>query len=127
MELAIVFVSEAFLCDLHQRFLNDPSPTDVIAFDLGEGPGPQGEVYVSVDRAREVAGARGGSLQRELALYVVHGVLHLCGFDDHESAERAAMRSAESNVLTSLGYTGAPPGEHEWDAAARFGDKPKKN
>ena len=83
LELSIVLVDEEFLCDLHLRYLDDPSPTDVITFDLGEGPGPGGEVYVSVDRAREVSSARGTSLRRELALYVVHGVLHLCGFDDH--------------------------------------------
>lgn len=114
LELAIVLVDEEFLCDLHLRYLDDPSPTDVITFDLGEGPGPAGEVYVSVDRAREVSSARGTSLRRELALYVVHGVLHLCGFDDHANRDRAEMRAAECAVLESLGYVDEPSGEHEW-------------
>jgi probable rRNA maturation factor len=76
----------------------------VIAFDLGAGPGPGGEVYVSVERAREVAARRGVPPGRELALYVVHGALHLCGFDDRRSTERAAMRAAEAAVLSALGY-----------------------
>ena len=114
LELAIVFVDEDFLCGLHQRFLDDPSPTDVLSFDLGQGPGPEGEVYVSVDRAREVSTARSTSLQRELALYVVHGVLHLCGFDDQSDGDREAMRAAERSVLQSLGYADEPSGEHEW-------------
>ena len=114
MELAVVLVDEEFLCDLHLRFLDDPSATDVITFDLGEGPGPEGEVYVSVDRAREVSAARGTSLQRELALYVVHGVLHLCGFDDQSDCDRVKMRAAESTVLESLGYLDEHSGEHEW-------------
>jgi len=41
---------------------------------------------------------------RELALYVVHGALHLCGFDDHDPEQRAAMRLAERAVMSSLGY-----------------------
>jgi probable rRNA maturation factor len=114
LELSIVFVDEDFLCGLHQRFLDDPSPTDVLTFDLGQGPGPEGEVYVSVDRAREVSTARSTSLQRELALYVVHGVLHLCGFDDQSDGDREAMRAAERSVLQSLGYAAEPSGEHEW-------------
>ncbi|MDP6385626.1 MAG: rRNA maturation RNase YbeY [Planctomycetota bacterium] len=114
LELAIVLVDEEFLCDLHLRFLDDPSSTDVITFDLGEGPGPEGEVYVSVDRAREVSTARGTSLRRELALYVVHGVLHLCGFDDQTDRDRIEMRAAECAVLGTLGYENESSGEHEW-------------
>ncbi|MEO2163828.1 MAG: rRNA maturation RNase YbeY [bacterium] len=69
---------------------------------------------MSVDRAREVSSTRGTSLRRELALYVVHGVLHLCGFDDHKDRDRTEMRVAECAVLESLGYADEPSGEHEW-------------
>lgn len=101
----VVLVDDPTLAELHARFLGDPSPTDVISFDLGdEGPGPVGELYVSVDCARRVARERGVELERELVLYVVHGALHLCGLDDHEPEERARMREAESRVLEELGY-----------------------
>ena len=105
MEVEVILVSDAALAELHGRFLGDSSPTDVISFDLGEdGIGPAGEVYVSVDRARRVAAERGVAVARELALYLVHGILHLCGHDDRDPDRREAMRAAERHVLDSLGY-----------------------
>jgi probable rRNA maturation factor len=105
IDVEVVLVDDPTLAELHARFLGDPSPTDVMSFDLGEdGGGPAGELYVSVDRARAVASARGVRVARELALYLVHGTLHLCGHDDHEDDARSAMRAAERDVLASLGY-----------------------
>ena len=109
--LSVVFVDDARLAEMHAEHLGDPSPTDVISFDLGdEQGGPAGELYVSVERARAVALKRGVEVARELALYVVHGALHLCGHDDRKPAARARMRAAERAVLASLGYPedGAP-------------------
>ena len=103
-ELSLVLLDDAALCELHERFLDDPSPTDVISFDLGEDGGPIGEICVSVERAQAVAAERGVRPARELALYVVHGVLHLCGFDDTSDEERARMRAAEQAVMSALGY-----------------------
>lgn len=116
----VVLVDDPTLTELHGRFLDDPTPTDVIAFELGDGDAddgePWGEVYVSVDRARDVAARRGVEAARELALYCVHGTLHLVGFDDIEPDDRARMRDAERAVMSSLGYVddGAP---HEMDDA----------
>ena len=105
--LSVVFVSDAELATLHGRHLGDPSPTDVMAFDLAEeGGGPAGEVYVSVERARAEARARDLAPERELALYILHGCLHLCGHDDHRPRARARMRAAERAVLARLGYAG---------------------
>ena len=109
LALAVVFVQDEALTELHRRHLADPTPTDVLTFDLGEdGPGPAGELYVSVDRARRVAARRSMSVERELSLYVVHGVLHLCGYDDREPAERERMRAAEGEVLAALGFPPDP-------------------
>jgi probable rRNA maturation factor len=103
--LGIVFVDDAHLAAMHAEYLDDPTETDVITFDLGaDGGGPAGELYVSVDRARARAAQRGVSAARELALYVVHGALHLCGFDDREPDERLRMRAAERAVMDGLGY-----------------------
>ena len=113
LALSIALVDDATLAALHERCLGDPSPTDVMSFDFGdegpasddpEAPEPGGEVIVSVDRAIAVAAERGVAPERELALYVVHGVLHLCGFDDHDEDDRSAMRAAESTVMERLGY-----------------------
>ena len=102
--IEVALVDDETLAELHGRYLDDPSVTDVMAFELGEeGGGPLGEIYVSVDRAEIVAGRRGSSWERELTLYLVHGALHLCGFNDLEDADREAMREAEAAVLERLG------------------------
>jgi probable rRNA maturation factor len=104
IEIEVVFVDDARIVELHGRWLGDDAPTDVISFDLGQDqPGPAGELYVSVDCAVRVAAERGLDPMRELALYVVHGTLHLCGLDDHGDEERARMRAAEAAVLRPLG------------------------
>lgn len=104
-ELSVVFVRAATLTRMHAELLGDGGATDVISIELGsQGGGPSGELYVSVDRAREVAAVRGLSLERELLLYVVHGTLHLCGFDDRRARDRARMRAAERRVLAILGF-----------------------
>lgn len=103
-ELSIVFVNDAFLCRLHAQWLDDPSPTDVISFDLSDEGRRAGELYISVPCARRLARERGVRTERELALYIVHGVLHLCGWDDHEPGPRARMRRSEAAVLGALGY-----------------------
>lgn len=102
LSLSVVFVDDPTLARLHAEHLDDPSPTDVMAFDLGEDGGAAGELYVSVDRARAEARRRDLSPDRELALYVVHGCLHLCGFDDHGERPRRRMRRAERTVLEEL-------------------------
>lgn len=115
----VVLTDDPTLADLHDRFLNDPSPTDVIAFELGEegtqDGDPWAEIWVSVDRARAVAARRGVRPARELALYCVHGALHLAGYDDHEPEDRSAMRAAEGDVMRALGYED-DPAPHEEDA-----------
>ncbi len=112
LRVDVILVDDATLADLHGRFLGDPSPTDVMAFDLSDetpfpgegeaGEDAEAEIYASVDRARAVAAERGEDAAAELRLYLVHGALHLCGYDDREPAERARMRAAEAEVLSRL-------------------------
>jgi probable rRNA maturation factor len=107
--LSVVFVSDARLARLHAQHLGDPTHTDVITFDLSDDlGGPGGEIYVSAPCARRTAHERGVSARRELCLYVVHGVLHLCGHDDHERADRTRMRAAEARVMRASGWKDDP-------------------
>jgi rRNA maturation RNase YbeY len=107
--LSVVFVSDARLARLHAQHMGDPTHTDVITFDLDdELGGPGGEIYVSAPCARRTARARGVDARRELCLYVVHGVLHLCGYDDHAREDRARMRVAEARVMRALGWKDDP-------------------
>lgn len=104
LELSLVFVRDRELTRMHADWLGDPSPTDVLSFDLGDA----GEVVTSFECARRTARARGVEPGRELSLYVVHGVLHLCGLDDRTKPERVRMRAAERAVLLSLGWEDDP-------------------
>jgi rRNA maturation RNase YbeY len=107
--LSVVFVSEARLAGLHARHLGDPTHTDVITFDLSDDlDGVGGEIYVSAPCARKTARERGVAARRELSLYVVHGVLHLCGYDDRTRDDRARMRAAETRVMRALGWKDDP-------------------
>ncbi len=104
LELSLVFVRDRELTRMHADWLGDPTPTDVLSFDLGDA----GEIVTSFECARRTARARGVEPGRELSLYVVHGVLHLCGHDDRTRPERARMRAAERAVLLSLGWEDDP-------------------
>jgi probable rRNA maturation factor len=81
------------MASLHQQFLNEPGPTDVITFQ-------HGEIFISVPTARRQARQFGTSLVRELQLYIVHGLLHLHGFMDQTPRETRQMRAAEAAVLS---------------------------
>lgn len=117
-ELSLVFLTDAALAGLHDRFLDDPSPTDVITFEGDPAAGTAGEICVSVDTAARVAGlpARGpgpaashARFAAELTLYLVHGWLHLAGYDDLAPARKRRMRAAERRAMSVLHAAGALP------------------
>ncbi|MGB0954118.1 MAG: rRNA maturation RNase YbeY [Planctomycetota bacterium] len=83
---------------LHASALDDPTPTDVITFPYGD-PDLFGEIVVNLDMAKEQATSRDIAMLDEVALYVVHGALHLLGLDDATEEQRRAMRAAEAKVL----------------------------
>lgn len=94
-ELSVILVSDRRMAELHRRFLNLPGPTDVITFQ-------HGEIFISAETARRHARRFRNSLERELRLYVAHGLLHLHGFDDKDSAGAAEMERAQEKLAASL-------------------------
>ena len=106
-ELSIVFVSDSAIGKIHNDFMGDPNPTDVITFPANRAMGSAGEIIVSVDHARSRAKELGEPFSRELSLYLVHGWLHLAGYDDRNDADRAAMRIAEQQALAILDQAAA--------------------
>ena len=94
--LSIVLVSDREMAELNLRYHHVAGPTDILTFDYGEG---QGELIISVDHAVSQARRYRTTPARELALYVVHGILHLSGYDDRTPAERQRMRAAERRLL----------------------------
>ena len=107
--LSVAFLKDPALASLHDRFLGDPSATDVITFSGDAAHEVAGEICVSVDAAARRAGAAAGRLSRELALYLVHGWLHLAGYDDRRPAARREMRRAEARALRLLARSAAMP------------------
>src|SRR5436305_5983587 len=96
-EISLAFVDNPTIHRLNQRYLGHDEPTDVLSFPLSE-PGAarlSGELVLGAEVARAQAAARGHDVQAELALYVIHGLLHLCGYDDHDPADAGAMRQRE--------------------------------
>lgn len=98
-ELSLAFVDKDEISRLHQEFMQDPSPTDVITFPGDPDFDLAGEICVCPHVASEYALKEGLNFSDELALYVIHGYLHLCGFDDIQDDDRAAMRLAEQQAL----------------------------
>lgn len=102
--LSIAVVDDPTIHALNRQYLEHDYPTDVLSFLLDrKGERLEGEVIVSADTARRVAGEIGWPAEHELLLYVVHGVLHLVGHDDATDELRAAMRDAERRHLTRFG------------------------
>ncbi len=105
-EVSIAVVDDPTIHQLNQKYLQHDYATDVLSFLLDcDDHRLEGEVIVSAETAERQAGNYGWSPQRELLLYLIHGTLHLVGFDDHTEADRAAMRAQEQHYLESLGTT----------------------
>jgi len=111
--LSLAIVDDRVMRRVNRDFHAADRATDVLAFPLGGGPGGafDAEVVVSADTARREAAKRGVTPASELMLYVVHGVLHLLGEDDHDPADAARMHERSLSILAALGHAntiGAP-------------------
>ena len=91
-EIFIWLISDRRMALLHRKFLGQSGPTDVMTFQ-------HGEIFISVDTARRHARAFENSLLRELKLYIVHGLLHLHGFDDQTPSQARKMKAAQERML----------------------------
>ncbi len=97
--LTVILVDDPYLKQLHRDFLDDDTVTDVMTFDLGEAGQVEGEIYISVDRAKDQAAAFDVPLAEEIARLIIHGILHLGGYEDHTPQEQTRMRRQENRYL----------------------------
>lgn len=104
-EISLAFVDNATIHRLNKQFLGHDEPTDVLSFPLSEPSAKKlaGELVIGAEVALEQAQARGHDVQAELALYVIHGLLHLCGLDDKTAKYANEMRQREKHYLGKLG------------------------
>ena len=114
-EVSVLLCGDRRIARLHDEWMGDPTPTDVITFDLAAGTaGPlrarvlTGDIVVSTETARRMARAVGWTPRQELAYYIVHGLLHLTGYDDHTPADCRQMRARERAVMKACGLP-VPP------------------
>jgi len=91
-EITFVLVSDARIAALHETYLHDPAPTDVITFH-------HGEVVISAETARREATRRRIPAEEELARYAVHGLLHLAGWSDADSRAARLMQAGQEKIL----------------------------
>jgi probable rRNA maturation factor len=91
-EISVLIVSDRRMVSLHRQFRNESGPTDVITFQ-------HGEIVISAETARRNAKRFGNAFVRELRLYVVHGLLHLHGFDDRDETNARKMEIVERRIL----------------------------
>lgn len=123
-ELSIAFLTDAGLAQIHADFMNDPSATDVITFEGNAALDQAGEICVSADTAARYVGldspkksketpryprALMEGFSSELTLYVIHGWLHLAGYDDLQPAKKRRMRAAEKRAIALLQAAKAQP------------------
>lgn len=98
-DISIIFCSDNYLLDINKKYLNHDYYTDIITFDYCEGNVLSGDLFISVDSVRENAGFFRVDFADELNRVIVHGLLHLIGYDDHTESDTALMRAKENTYL----------------------------
>lgn len=99
-DINIIFCSDNYILDINQRFLSHDYFTDIITFDYCEGDKLSGDLFISIDSVNENSIQYGTEFNDELNRVMVHGVLHLIGYDDHTKAQQKQMRQKEDYYLS---------------------------
>jgi rRNA maturation RNase YbeY len=99
INLNVILVDDEYLRSLHREYLQEDSYTDVMTFPIDEGENREAEIYVSLDRARHNAKRFNVRIDEEIARLIIHGLLHLKGFDDKNKISQTKMRREENRLL----------------------------
>lgn len=102
-EVFFLFCSDNYLLEINQRFLNHDTLTDIITFNNSEDSNViSGEIFISLDRVKENAMKTYQTIDNELSRVLIHGILHLIGFDDKSDVDKQNMRLQENISLAML-------------------------
>jgi len=126
-EVGVLLTDDDTMRHMNARFRGLDAPTDVLSFPLGDGLNegePFGDVVISCPTARRQADRHGASLREELCRLLIHGTLHLCGYDHHARREAARMHSLTRRLMTEV--LSAAPGTAGGARARRKSRAPKK-
>ena len=97
--VSVIFCSDNYILDVNQRYLEHDYFTDIITFDYCEGDRLSGDLFISVDSVKENSLEYGTEFKDELNRVIVHGILHLIGYDDHTDEDVMTMREKENYYL----------------------------
>ncbi len=98
-DINVIFCSDNYILDVNMKYLQHDYFTDIITFDYCEGNVLSGDLFISVDSVRENSIEFGTDFEEELHRVIVHGVLHLIGYDDHTEEDKKVMRQKENYYL----------------------------
>ena len=98
-DINVIFCSDNYILDVNMKYLQHDYFTDIITFDYCEGKVLSGDLFISVDSVRENSIEFGTDFEEELHRVIVHGVLHLIGYDDHTDEDKKMMRQKENYYL----------------------------
>ncbi|MDD5246255.1 MAG: rRNA maturation RNase YbeY [Candidatus Omnitrophica bacterium] len=104
-EITVCFVNDLKIRELNKRFLGSDTATDVLAFkleDAVDAGNPCADIVISTDTARRNAAIYKAPCSQELILYVIHGILHLLGYDDHTDSRAKAMQEKQEEYLKAV-------------------------
>ena len=101
----IIFCSDDYLLSINKAHLNHDFYTDIITFSFNREKEISGDLFISVDRAKENSEINNETYLNETSRLVIHGLLHLCGYNDKTDAQSKTMRSKENQYLKMIGFT----------------------
>ena len=102
-QLNYIFCSDEYLHKINLEYLNHDTYTDIITFDNSEDEATiEGDIFVSIDRIRENSEILNTIFEEEVKRVIVHGLLHLCGYDDHSTEDKVEMRRLESEYISAF-------------------------
>ena len=99
-DISVIFCSDNYILDINRKYLGHDYFTDIITFDYREGDRLSGDLFISVDSVGENAVEYGTEFNEELNRVIVHGLLHIIGYDDHTDEETEVMRAKENYYLS---------------------------
>ena len=100
--LDFILVNDSFLIEMNKKYLDHDTFTDIITFDLSDDDQKEGEIYISLERVQENARKFEVDVPKELHRVIIHGLLHLLGYNDHSVEEKKVMREKEDHYLSLL-------------------------
>jgi rRNA maturation RNase YbeY len=101
-EICIIFCSDSFLLEMNKKYLNHKYFTDIITFNYNKDNILSGDIFISIDTVKKNAKYYNVQFLQEIRRVIIHGILHLVGFDDANDKQRKQMRNEENKALSIL-------------------------